>query len=333
MAVRAVYLRLGAALLALAAGAVSIAVVLLLLRSEPGPVANATVAVAAASAGAASAAPTGGRIPTPTDPGFPSPPNGAIVLAREAGSDALGFALLPDRSRSLVRVSVINGAGSGAAGLRVSVAFGARRPLTLSACGAGCYQRTVTPVPTRAVSIRLNATAYTLELPAAREPPDGSAVVTNAARVWRGLTSLVWHERLASSATNVLETTYEAVAPDELSYTIAGQSAAVIIGETRWDRPSPTGGWVRSSQIPPVHVPVPFWYGVTDARVLASGHVGPRAVWSVSFFDPTTPAWFTAEIDKQNGRTLELTMIAAGHFMHHRYLSFNTPIHLRPPTS
>jgi hypothetical protein len=56
-------------------------------------------------------------------------------------------------------------------------------------------------------------------------------------------------------------------------------------------------------------------------------------VWDVSFFDPTTPAWFRARIDKATGHTLLLDMVAVAHFMHHVYGPFDAPIRLLPPTA
>jgi hypothetical protein len=317
----------------LAAGVATVVVVIVLLRSEPGPLGTSGLEAAASGAPRSAAAPPGGRIPTPTDPGFPSPPQGATILSREAGDDALGFALVPGSPRSLVRVSLINGAGSGASGLNVSVSVGGRRPVALTPCGAGCYEQQLSAGSGDAVAVRFSGRSYRLQLPTRRDLPDGTRIVERAGDVWRALKTLVWKERLASSPVNVLSTVYKAVAPDELSYTIAGQSAAVIIGERRWDRPSPTAAWVESAQIPPLQVPLPFWYSVSDAHVLGSTRVAGRPVWTISFFDPTTPAWFTAEIDKKTSRTLELWMIAAGHFMHHRYLAFNSPMRLRPPVN
>jgi len=327
---RAAYLRLGSALLALAAGAAGVIVVIALLRSEPGPI-GSTPTITGAPAPVPPSSLLGGEIPTPDQPGFPAPPPGALVLAREAGPDALGFAIVPGKRRSLVRVSVVSSAGPGAGGLDVAVSFGRGRALPLSACGAGCYQAELAAGASPRVSVKLGKRSYGFSLPARRSLPVAAGIVTRATKAWRALKTLVWHERLAASPTDVIHTVYKAVAPDELSYTIAGLSSAVIIGGTRWDRSTPTGPWLRSVQDPPITVPVPFWYGVTDARVLGSTRFEGRSVWTVSFFDPTTAAWFEAEIDKQSSRTLELWMTAASHFMHHIYGPFNAPIELNAP--
>ena len=54
-------------------------------------------------------------------------------------------------------------------------------------------------------------------------------------------------------------------------------------------------------------------------------------MWVVSFANPTTPAWFTAWIDRSTYRPLRLRMTAAAHFMTHDYLAFNRPLRLTPP--
>jgi hypothetical protein len=85
--------------------------------------------------------------------------------------------------------------------------------------------------------------------------------------------------------------------------------------------------------VPPVRQPQPFWASYTDARVLGDGRVGGRPVWIVSFFDPITPAWFEARVEKSTGRTLLLGMTAAAHFMRHVYGPFDAPFQLQPPST
>ena len=67
--------------------------------------------------------------------------------------------------------------------------------------------------------------------------------------------------------------------------------------------------------------------------MLGSETVAGTHVWDVSFFDPSTPAWFEARIDKATGRTLLLDMTAVAHFMHHVYGPFDAPIRLQPPAA
>jgi hypothetical protein len=323
------YLRFGAAIAALAAGAAAIVVAVTLVRSVPGPTSSAVSSSSVSPAHVAPAAPAlrGGRIATPNDPGFPSPPPNAVVLAQEAGSRALALAVKP----GLVRVSILGVAGGGESGLRVALQFGRGYLMTPDPCGPGCYQAEVQGTPDSPVTVRIGGEAYRFALPAL-PAADGTAIVGRASDTWNALRTLVWHERLASSPTNALETVYRAVAPHSLSYTIAGRSAAVIIGGMRWDRTSLTAPWRASVQNPPVRQPQPFWQEATDAHLLGAAKVGSRRVWRVSFFDPSTPAWFEASVDRASGRTLELDMIAASHFMHDVYGPFDAPIRLTPPT-
>jgi len=332
---RDVYLRFGSAILAVVAGAVGIVVAVDLLRSVPGPAPASASSIGAAAPAPAGASPiAGGRISTPNAPGFPSPPDGAIVLSREAGSRALGLAILPGRPTTLVRASVLSPAGSGAAGLDVRARFGARAPVTLSPCGAGCYQAEIASAKvSRSVSVSLGSKAYAFRLPAARLPADATRILDRATQTWRGLKTLVWHERLAGNATDAIHSVFKAVAPNELSYAIQGGSAAVIIGGTRWDRAGAPGSWQARSQTPSLRQPSPFWATTADARVLGSSTVDGRAAWVVSFFDPSTPAWYQVVIDKQDYRTLDLTMTAASHFMHHVYGPFDASFRLRPPVA
>jgi hypothetical protein len=318
--------------LGLAVGASGIVVAVLLLQSTPGPVSTASIDNSGGSS--TTAAPSsieGGRIPTPTQPNFPSPPPGAVVMAQEAGDYGLGVAFARASGGTLVRASVI-GPDNPVTGLHVTLAVGTATGKAAAACGAGCYQTTFATMPSAGhLVVSLGARHYLFPLPS--RTADASKIVSQAGDTWRALKTLVWHERLGSSSTQVLYTVYEAVAPDRLAYAIKGDSQSIIIGEERWDRSTPTSGWVETPQNPPLDIPVPFWVTHADANVLGTGTFHGRPVWHVTFFDPDTPGWFSAEIDRQNDRTLELDMIAAAHFMHHVYGPFNAPIKIVPPQS
>ena len=297
-----------------------------LLRSQPGPVGSGSPLPAPGTTTATPAI-EGGRLPTPTSPGYPSPPPGAVVFAREAGTSVLALAVLPGGARPLTRVSVVNGQGNGQGGLDVSAAGTA-----LTACGVGCYQGHVAAHRLQGVVVvSLDVRSYRFQLPPSLDLRSGTATMSRATRVWRALKTLVWHERLAASPTDALHTVYRAVAPDQLAYTISDRSSAIIIGRRRWDRPTPTAPWVESPQLPPVKQPQPFWASVKNARVLREAIVGGKPVWVVSFFDPVTPAWFEARVEKATGRTLVLDMSAVAHFMHHVYGPFDAPFELHPP--
>jgi xanthine dehydrogenase accessory factor len=110
----------------------------------------------------------------------------------------------------------------------------------------------------------------------------------------------------------------------------SGAGSAVVIGGRRWDRESATSSWAASKQ-EPVQVPAPDWRRAVDASMLGSAIRDGRPAWRVSFYDPTTPAWFELEIDKQTHLPLRLHMTAAAHFMTHTFHAFNAPLVILPP--
>ncbi len=199
------------------------------LRSEPGPLSTAT---RRGRRGTPVGGPTqiaGGRIATP-ETAASRRRHRARSSSRRKRCDALGFAVVPGRRARCARLGaralpVRAPAGSGSAG-RVRLDGGAARP-----CGAGCYQNEIATGaaggngPARHARLRVQ-----LPLPATARR-DGAC--QRMRRPCGGaLKTLVWHERLAGSPTDVIHTVYVAVAPDELSYTITGLSAAIIIGGT-----------------------------------------------------------------------------------------------------
>ena len=311
-------------------------------------VGGAALAVIAASlliadllhAGADRAAPVPARkIETPNAPGFPSPPSGAVVFARQDGANALALALTPNGRRLSLQASVVGHDGRGVAGLPLRFAISTATGLVVrarsAACGLGCYTTSVAAgAPRRAtVLIGRGTERRRLEfaLPRAWPPADATALVRRSGLVWRHLRTLVSHERLASGPRRSIRTVYRMVAPDRFSYEIAGGATAIVIGSRRWDRISPTASWQHSPQQPPLRQPAPFWSDLRDAHIVASPSVRGDRAWRITFFDPRTPAWFTVVLDKQTLRTLDLRMVTTAHFMHDVYGPFNQALQLRPP--
>lgn len=254
----------------------------------------------------------------------PKPPPGALVLAAESGSRAVALAVQPQR----LTATVLGSTGEPLSGLDLSFAVGSRvvagRP-----CGSGCYSAAVSR-PSR-VEVRPGGSrAVAFEIPGATPP--AAALVARAARATRALRSLVYVESLRSSPKGGLLTTWSLKAPDEVEYRIRGGASAVILGRRRWDRDRPRASWRRSQQLPPLRVPQPAWGSVaTNAHVLGVGRVDGRRVWTVSFANPTTPAWFTVSLDRKTYLPLRLRMTAAAHFMTHRYVAFDRPLTIEPP--
>jgi hypothetical protein len=269
---------------------------------------------------------------------FPAPRAGSVVFAREDRSDVLALAVLPRAHELVLRASIVGQQGNGVRGLRVVLtARGGSSTQTRvgTPCGAGCYQATLAlrsaPRALRVVVRRRSrTTVWNVRPPAVWPAPGASALVARATRVWTHLRSLSYVDRLRSDPLHAVVTHWRVVAPDRLAYrTEPGGGRSVIIGAQRWDR-SGAGPWSKSPALR-LHQPKPFWVGVADAHVVGSGRIGTHPVWRVSFFDPKTPAWFLASIDKRTARTLDIRMWATAHFMHDTYGQFNAPFTISPP--
>jgi hypothetical protein len=168
-------------------------------------------------------------------------------------------------------------------------------------------------------------------LPQNPRPALAASLVRACALAVRGLQSLIIHEYLDSGPRyDPLRSEFMYVAPDRLAYQTVGAGAAIVIGSRRWDRERVGGPWLESKQ-EPLRVPAPDWRRARDASVLGSGKRDGRPIWRVSFYDPTTPAWFEVEIDKETNLPLWLEMIAAAHFMTHTFYAFNAPLTILPP--
>ena len=262
----------------------------------------------------------------------PPPPHGALVLAGEAGTRAVALAVEPG-PRPRLTATVLSSSGDGESNLPLSFRLGPGTGPALRArpCGSGCYTaRAPVGASLRRVIVLLPHGSIAFAIPRAPKPAAG--ILRRATRAFRDLSSLVFVESLRSGPTGGIVTTWQLAAPDRLSYRIHGGASAVVIGKTRWDRDLPGAAWRRSAQLPPLRVPQPTWGETTvNAHVLGTARIGGRPVWIVTFANPTTPAWFTAWIDRRSYRTLRLRMTAAAHFMFHRYEAFDRPLRIRPP--
>jgi hypothetical protein len=255
----------------------------------------------------------------------PSPPRGALVLGGESGSRAVALAV----GKGKLTATVLSPVGGPLSGLNVAFRAGSRL-IPARPCGPGCYSASTRARP-RHVQVRLSGSRpVAFDVPA--RPRPAAAIVARAARATRALKSLVYVESLRSGPTGGLSTTWSLQAPDEVEYRIRGGADAIVLGTRRWDRDRPGAPWRRSQQLPALRVPQPAWGSrATNAYVLRDGRVAGKPVWVVSFANPTTPAWFTAWIDRATYRPLRLRMTAAAHFMAHRYVAFNRPLTITPP--
>jgi hypothetical protein len=140
----------------------------------------------------------------------------------------------------------------------------------------------------------VGTTDWRVSLPAVWPPRDGSALLDRAARAWRSLHSLSFHEHLASDRVHATTSTWRIEAPGSVAYEVQDGWAGVVVGNHRWDRSPTSKRWVRSPQTL-LTQPVPAWVRVTDAHILGTTIVSGRTAWRVSFFDPSTRRGSTSQ--------------------------------------
>jgi len=280
--------------LALAAGLL-VAVAVLVLQT---PGRNVAAAVAAPPA-----APTG---PSPPPA---RPPPGAVVTAQELGIYGVALAAEPRRLTAIV----LSPAGGGLSGADVTIDGRAAAP-----CGQGCYRVAERAGQTVQVEVNGVTGAFSPHLGA----PPADALVRRLRARFRAYHSVEYVEHLASDPAHALTADWRLVAPDSLAYDIAGGASAIVIGRTRWDRDPGSSTWTRSPQTP-LTMPAPQWEHESDAHLLAPG--------TVTFLDPSVPAYFRLDFDPHTLQPSLLRMTAAAHFMTDRYVRFDSVPALHPP--
>ncbi|HEY8706248.1 MAG TPA: copper resistance protein CopC [Gaiellaceae bacterium] len=247
----------------------------------------------------------------------PPPPAGAVVLAREAGP--LGIAVAAETQR--VTAIVLSPAGGGLSGLDVTI-----QGRSTAACGSGCYAANVPPGRTVTVEVAGFGPTRTASFALPARTPSAAALLRRIRAVYRALSSVTYRERLASDEAHVLVARWRLERPNRIAYSIAGGAQGIVIGNRRWDRDTPEGRWIESAQTP-LTQPTTQWAYAANAHVLAR----TASATTVSFVDPTIPAFFTITLDRQTLRLRALHMTASAHFMTDTYLGFNAPRAIRPP--
>jgi hypothetical protein len=276
-------------------------------------------------------APSVDTVPT-VQAGFPAPPRGAVVYARQLGRNALALGLVPEAGQLIAQASVVGPEGDGLSGLDIS--FAARGSVARArSCGPGCYRAALSAdAAPRTMEVTVDgdeSTRWVVSLPAEWPPRSAAATVARANTVWRTLRSLSFEETLGSGLPHVLRSSWQVEAPNRLAYRIVGGAEAVVVGSQRWDR-NPGEPWKESRQ-QEIRQPVPPWVGATNAYVVGATTVGGRPATVVTFFDPNTPGWYRLVVERDSGRTTDVRMIATSHFMRDRLYSFDATPRIRPP--
>jgi len=94
-----------------------------------------------------------------------------------------------------------------------------------------------------------------------------------------------------------------------------------VIGTRRWDRERSGASWLESQQTL-LDVTQPYWQSPTNAHLVAPG--------VLTFLDRRIPAWFRVRV--AGGRPKLVHMTAAAHFMVDRYVGFDVPAAVSPPS-
>jgi hypothetical protein len=248
-----------------------------------------------------------GGLPTVV-PAVVTPPVPAVVDAREWGTRDVGLARTPGKAT----VSIADDQGHGVDGLSVRIDGRAATP-----CGTGCYRG---PAGPGSVLVQAGGRSWRFTIPASA--PSGRALLQRAMSAYAGLRTVALNQRLASSPAAPLVADFVFVAPNRLRYAIHGGSQAIVIGASRWDRPSAAGRWVRSGQ-DPVHVMQLPWQRAIDAHLVAPN--------TVTFFDLATHAWFRVVLEPASGLPVSERMTGISHFMVNSYSRYNAPARITPP--
>ncbi|HLK46014.1 MAG TPA: CopD family protein, partial [Acidimicrobiales bacterium] len=236
------------------------------------------------------------------------PPRDAVVDARELGTDAVAVAREPTGTI----VTVLGPDGTGLDGRDVTV-----DGISATSCGSGCYR---TPSGAGA-TVRVTVDGRSLTFTLAARAPSAASLLRQVTAAYVGSRTIVFDETLASTPTNATTTRFTVVAPHTLAYDTHGGPSAVVIGSRRWDRASPSRPWLPSTQTP-LEVTHPYWSSPTNAHLVAPG--------TVTFLDRAIPAWFRVTL--RNGRPAVQHMTAASHFMTDRYVGFDVPVTVSPPS-
>ena len=247
----------------------------------------------------------------------PVPPRGALVIAKEVGDLGVALHLEPRRTTAIV----LSPAGGGLSGLDVRLnGHGA------SACGRGCYS--VDRPPGAAVDVQIDRFGPTLRA-TFDVPTDTRPAADLLRRIevrYRTLRSVFFLERLASSPTHAVSALWRLEAPDRLAYQIPGGAEGLVVGSRRWDRSTPDTPWRESSQTQ-LPQPATQWSSIADVNVVAAD----AETKTLTFVDPTTPAYFEVVVDAHTLLPRSVRMTAAAHFMVDRYIRFNAPRAIYPP--
>ena len=210
---------------------------------------------------------------------------------------------------------VLSPAGGGLSGLDVEIDGQSAEP-----CGSGCYVGRRTPRRGRS-TVRVAGFGPTqtvrFALPAQAPPAMHSCAAPTAA--YRSLRSVTYRERLAADETDAHRRALAAREPEPHRVhdrrRRAGHRDRQIAAGTATRRTAHGSSRSRRRSLSRRR----NGQYATNAHVIAQ----TPSTTTVSFADPTIPAYFTVTFDRKTLRPRVMHMTAASHFMTDTYLGFN----------
>ena len=257
-------------------------------------------------------------------PGVPPTPAAAGALAADEAAD---LAVAGQReSGHRIRFTILGAHGSAPRDVAI-VAGGALATPCLRTADV-CWEAPAPPAAGR-LDVRVlrpgrPAVTARLDLPAV-SARRATSLVRETGRALRRLESVRILNVIASDPAHSVTTHFTVQAPDRLVIDVLGGVQSRVIGTHRWDLQN--GHWVeRSTQ--PVRVPDPFWaQGALAAYVRRSTRRTIEATLAV----PQGPTFFRIVVDRRTHLVQRLWMVTAAHFMHERYVDFDSAPPVKPP--
>ncbi|HEX6537640.1 MAG TPA: copper resistance protein CopC [Candidatus Dormibacteraeota bacterium] len=266
------------------------------------------------------------------------PRDGQLTLASNAGQVLVGLTLDPGRPgvNDLVLYVLPVEGGAAAAALQVTASLGSSI-VPVRRCGDTCRRARVSLRGGETVTVRVAGSSGGVagfiipRLPAAHVP----ALVALARSAMSGLDAVALHETLTGGAGVTIVSDYRERAPNALAYTQNSGAATIVLGSTRYLKPSAGAPWTRESGVPLTREPQYMWTYFTETRSafeIGRDVVNGAPVDVVAFFAgiPGTPVWLTFSIDA-HGRVLRALMTAPGHYMTDTFSGFNAAFDIRAP--
>ncbi len=245
----------------------------------------------------------------------------ALALAKHSGNVLVGLAAKAGGPVEVVVLRAETPVETDALDVQID-----GRTVEATPCGRGC-SRIDEPVLDGSVKrlvVHTGAATVPFELPA-RLPPTGASLFARAQKTMGGLESFRFNERL-TSGTGGVTTDFDVQAPNRLRFRTANGFRSVIIGRSRWDFHD--GRWERGSFPGLTVAQVLMWNRAKHPRIVARRENGITEL--AAFGVQPVPAWFRLAVEP-SGRVVEAEMIAASHFMVHRYTDFNGRFAIRAP--